>query len=31
VFYLPEPAAYDAALARMGAAGFAPVPSFNPY
>ncbi|HEY1383842.1 MAG TPA: VOC family protein [Dongiaceae bacterium] len=31
VFYLPERAAYDAALARMAAAGFAAVPSFNPY
>jgi len=31
VFYLPEPAAYAAALARMAAAGFAPVSSFNPY
>ena len=30
VFYLPEAAAYQAALARMAAAGFAPVKSFNP-
>ena len=31
VFYLPEAADYDAALARMRAAGFAPVTSFNPF
>lgn len=31
VFYLPEAADYDAALARMRAAGFAPVKSFNPF
>jgi catechol 2,3-dioxygenase-like lactoylglutathione lyase family enzyme len=31
VFYLPEPAGYKVALARMAAAGLKPVPSFNPY
>ena len=31
VFYLPERAEWDAAVARMQAAGHAPVPSFNPY
>jgi catechol 2,3-dioxygenase-like lactoylglutathione lyase family enzyme len=29
--YMPDSAAYRAAVARMRAAGFAPVPSFNPY
>jgi catechol 2,3-dioxygenase-like lactoylglutathione lyase family enzyme len=31
VFYLPDQAPYQAALARMKAAGFAPVKSYNPY
>ena len=31
VLYLPEAADYRAALARMAAAGFAPVKSYNPY
>ena len=31
VFYLPEPSAYQAALARMAKAGFAPVRSYNPF
>lgn len=31
VFYLPEPGAWAAAVARMQRAGFAPVPAFNPY
>jgi catechol 2,3-dioxygenase-like lactoylglutathione lyase family enzyme len=31
VFYLPEPASYQSALARMAAAGFASVPSYNPF
>ena len=31
VFYLPDPADWAAAVARMKAAGFAPAPSFNPY
>ena len=31
VFYLPEPAEWEAARERMLAAGFKPVPSFNPY
>lgn len=31
VFFLPDPAAYDAALARMRAVGFAPISSFNPF
>lgn len=31
VFYLPDPPEYQAALARMAAAGIAPVPSYNPY
>jgi catechol 2,3-dioxygenase-like lactoylglutathione lyase family enzyme len=31
VFYLPVAAEYAAALARMRAAGFAPVRSFNPF
>ena len=31
VFYRPERAAWRAAVDRMGAAGFAPVPAFNPY
>ena len=31
VFYLPDRAEWDAAIARMRAHGYAPVPSFNPY
>lgn len=31
VFYLPDAAAWRAAVARMRAAGFAPVPPANPY
>ena len=31
VFYLPDQAVYQAALARMAAAGFAPVKAYNPY
>jgi len=31
VLYLPDRAAWEAAVARMAAAGFAPVPAFNPY
>ena len=31
VFYLPEAAAWQAAVARMRAAGYAPVPAHNPY
>jgi catechol 2,3-dioxygenase-like lactoylglutathione lyase family enzyme len=31
VFYIPDGAAHVAAVARMRAAGFEPVPSFNPY
>ncbi len=31
VFYLPEPAAWAAAVKRMSDAGYAPVASFNPY
>jgi catechol 2,3-dioxygenase-like lactoylglutathione lyase family enzyme len=31
VFYLPDASAWRAAVARMRAAGFAPVASFNPY
>ena len=31
VFYLPEPDEWQAAVRRMAAAGFAPVPSYNPY
>jgi catechol 2,3-dioxygenase-like lactoylglutathione lyase family enzyme len=31
VFYLPDRAAWEAAITRMRAAGFAPVTSFNPY
>jgi catechol 2,3-dioxygenase-like lactoylglutathione lyase family enzyme len=31
VFYLPEISAWTGAVARMRAAGFAPVPAFNPY
>jgi hypothetical protein len=31
VFYMPERAAWEAAVARMGGAGFSPVPAFNPY
>jgi catechol 2,3-dioxygenase-like lactoylglutathione lyase family enzyme len=31
VFYLPGRAAWQAAVSRMQAAGFAPVPSCNPY
>lgn len=31
VFYLPEPEAWQAAVARMQRAGFAPVPAHNPY
>lgn len=31
VFYLPDEPTWRAAVERMRAAGFAPVPSFNPY
>lgn len=31
VFYLPEPAAFSAAVARMRQAGYEPVAAFNPY
>lgn len=31
VLYLPDPAEWQAAVDRMRAAGFEPVPSFNPY
>jgi catechol 2,3-dioxygenase-like lactoylglutathione lyase family enzyme len=31
VFYLPDPAEWQAAVARMEAAGYPPVASFNPY
>jgi catechol 2,3-dioxygenase-like lactoylglutathione lyase family enzyme len=31
VFYIPDAAAHDAAVARMRRAGFDPVPAFNPY
>ncbi|WP_426490155.1 VOC family protein [Hymenobacter sp. 102] len=31
VFYLPDAAEWQAAVARMRATGFAPVPSYNPY
>jgi hypothetical protein len=31
VFYLPDEAVRRTAIARMRAAGFEPVPSFNPY
>ena len=31
VFYLPDKAEWRAAVERMRSAGFAPVPSFNPY
>ena len=31
VFYLPDPEQWQAALARMQAHGFSPVPSYNPY
>ncbi|MCC3155721.1 VOC family protein [Hymenobacter sp. 15J16-1T3B] len=31
VFYLPDAAEWQAAVARMQAAGFAPVPAHNPY
>ncbi len=31
VFYLPDAADWRAAVARMEAAGYAPVPAFNPY
>lgn len=31
VFFLPDPAAWNAAVRRMQSAGFDPVPSFNPY
>lgn len=31
VFYLPDPAEWERAVARMRAAGFEPVPAFNPY
>ncbi|MEI4470010.1 VOC family protein [Frigidibacter sp. MR17.24] len=31
VLYLPDTAAWEAAVARMRAAGFPPVPAFNPY
>jgi catechol 2,3-dioxygenase-like lactoylglutathione lyase family enzyme len=31
IFYLPDATAWQAAIDRMRAAGFAPVPSFNPY
>ena len=30
-FYLPEASEYQAALARMARAGFAPVKSYNPF
>lgn len=31
VFYIPDAAEWEAACARMAAAGFTPVASFNPY
>ena len=31
VFYLPDAGEWQAAVQRMQAAGFAPVPSYNPY
>ena len=31
VFYLPDASEWQAAVDRMRAAGFAPVPAFNPY
>ena len=31
VFYLPEREAWEAAVARMRAAGYEPVPSYNPF
>ena len=31
VFYLPDPAEWQAAVDRMIGAGYEPVPSFNPY
>jgi catechol 2,3-dioxygenase-like lactoylglutathione lyase family enzyme len=31
VFYLPDHGAWQAAIERMRAAGYEPVPSFNPY
>ena len=31
VFYVPDAQEWQAAVARMAAAGFAPVPSYNPY
>ena len=31
VFYLPDAGEWEAAVARMKAAGYSPVPSFNPY
>ena len=31
VFYLPAAPEWEAAVARMTAAGFAPVPAYNPY
>ena len=31
VFYLPDRGAWDRAVARLVAAGYAPVPAFNPY
>lgn len=31
VFYLPDSAAWQAAIERMQAQGYAPVPSYNPY
>lgn len=31
VFYLPDPEAWEQAVARMEQAGFTPAPSYNPY
>ena len=31
VFYIPDEAEWQAAVARMQAAGFDPIPAFNPY
>ncbi|WP_029313404.1 MULTISPECIES: VOC family protein [Acidiphilium] len=31
IFYQPDPGEWKAAIARMVAAGFMPVPAFNPY
>ena len=31
IFYLPEPGAWEAAVARMRAHGYPPVPAHNPY